>query len=150
MGWVGLGPNFPLGLGWVSQLMDWLGSGHTKWTNGQLWEWWDDRRISASRRNRCVRIRETGMRLLKREATLTQPKTDFLHQRWCKKICFWFLLKQRYNVKSWHSLWSVTHFFKIKQTLARKNILSAKWRVWRQVIFRAVDEADLCRLLSTR
>jgi len=26
------------GLGWVSQLMDWVGSGHTKWTRGQLWD----------------------------------------------------------------------------------------------------------------
>jgi len=24
-------------LGWVSQLMGWVGSGHTKWTHGQLW-----------------------------------------------------------------------------------------------------------------
>jgi len=24
------------GLGWVSQLMGWVGSGHTKWTHGQL------------------------------------------------------------------------------------------------------------------
>ena len=33
LGWVGLGPNFPTcsGLGWV-------GSGHTKWTHGQLWD----------------------------------------------------------------------------------------------------------------
>jgi len=29
LGWVGLG--------WVSQLMSWIGSGHTKWTHGQLW-----------------------------------------------------------------------------------------------------------------
>jgi len=48
MGWVGLGRDFSvfdgLGpnfctcseLGWVSQLMGWLGSGHTKWTRGQL------------------------------------------------------------------------------------------------------------------
>ena len=26
-----------VGLGWVSQLMNWVGSGHKKWTNGQLW-----------------------------------------------------------------------------------------------------------------
>ena len=36
MGWVGLGRDFFLsifnGLGWVSQLMGWVGSGHTKWT----------------------------------------------------------------------------------------------------------------------
>jgi len=25
-----------VGLGWVSQLMGWVGSGHTKWTHGQL------------------------------------------------------------------------------------------------------------------
>jgi len=25
-----------IGLGWVSQLMGWVGSGHTKWTHGQL------------------------------------------------------------------------------------------------------------------
>jgi len=25
------------GLGWVRQLMGWVGSGHTKWTHGQLW-----------------------------------------------------------------------------------------------------------------
>jgi len=39
MGWVGLGPHFPTcsGLGWVSQLMGWVGSGQTKWTHGQLW-----------------------------------------------------------------------------------------------------------------
>jgi len=39
LGWVGLGPNFPTcrGLGWVSQLMGWVESGHTKWTHGQLW-----------------------------------------------------------------------------------------------------------------
>jgi len=24
-------------MGWVSQLMGWVGSGHTKWTHGQLW-----------------------------------------------------------------------------------------------------------------
>jgi len=24
-------------LGWVSQLMGWVASGHTKWTHGQLW-----------------------------------------------------------------------------------------------------------------
>jgi len=24
-------------MGWVSQLMGWVGSGHTKWTRGQLW-----------------------------------------------------------------------------------------------------------------
>jgi len=38
LGWVGSGPNFPTcsGLGWVSQLMGWVGSGHTKWTHGQL------------------------------------------------------------------------------------------------------------------
>jgi len=29
LGWVGLG--------WVSQLMGWVRSGHTKWTRGQLW-----------------------------------------------------------------------------------------------------------------
>ena len=29
VGWVGLG--------WVSQLMGWVGSGHTKWTHGQFW-----------------------------------------------------------------------------------------------------------------
>ena len=35
---IGLGPNFSTysGLGWVSQLMGWVGSGHTKWTHGQL------------------------------------------------------------------------------------------------------------------
>jgi len=39
LGWVGLGPNFPTcgGLGWFSQPMGWVGSGHTKWTHGQLW-----------------------------------------------------------------------------------------------------------------
>jgi len=26
-----------VGLGWVSKLMDWVGSGQTKWTHGQLW-----------------------------------------------------------------------------------------------------------------
>ena len=26
-----------IGLGWVSQLMGWVGSGHTKWTHGKLW-----------------------------------------------------------------------------------------------------------------
>jgi len=26
-----------VGLGWVNQLMGWVGSGHTKWTRGQLW-----------------------------------------------------------------------------------------------------------------
>ena len=42
MGWgdprVRLGPNFSTcsGSGWVSQLMRWVGSGHTKWTHGQL------------------------------------------------------------------------------------------------------------------
>ena len=25
-----------VGLGWVSQLMGWVGWGHTKWTHGQL------------------------------------------------------------------------------------------------------------------
>jgi len=36
---IGLGPNFRTSsrLGWVSQLMGWVGSGHTKWTHGQLW-----------------------------------------------------------------------------------------------------------------
>jgi len=24
-------------MGWVSQLMSWIGSGHTKWTHEQLW-----------------------------------------------------------------------------------------------------------------
>jgi len=45
LGWVALGPNFSTcnGLGWVglgrvSQLMGWVGSGHTKWTHGQLWK----------------------------------------------------------------------------------------------------------------
>ena len=35
MGWVGLGPHFPTcsGLGWVSQLIAWVGSGHIKWTH---------------------------------------------------------------------------------------------------------------------
>jgi len=33
MGWV----DPWVGLGWVSQLMGWVGSGHTKWTHGQLW-----------------------------------------------------------------------------------------------------------------
>jgi len=37
VGWVGLGPNFFHVLGWVSQMMGWVGSGHTKWTHGQLW-----------------------------------------------------------------------------------------------------------------
>jgi len=45
-GWVGLGPNFStcsgvwfglVWLGWVSQLMGWVGSSHTKWTRGQLY-----------------------------------------------------------------------------------------------------------------
>jgi len=33
LGWVGLGPNFSTysGLGWVSQLMGWVASGHIKW-----------------------------------------------------------------------------------------------------------------------
>ena len=37
--WVGLGRDFSAfgGLGCVSQLMGWVGSGHTKWTRGQLW-----------------------------------------------------------------------------------------------------------------
>ena len=26
-----------VGSGWVSQLMGWVGLGHTKWTHGQLW-----------------------------------------------------------------------------------------------------------------
>jgi len=36
LGWVGLGPNFPTfnGLGWVG--LGWVGSGHTRWTHGQL------------------------------------------------------------------------------------------------------------------
>jgi len=35
----GLGPNFSTcnGSVWVSQLMGWVGSGHTKLTGGQLW-----------------------------------------------------------------------------------------------------------------
>ena len=35
---IGLGPNFSIcnGLGWVSQLTGWVGSGHTQWTDGQL------------------------------------------------------------------------------------------------------------------
>ena len=35
---IGLGPNFSTssGLGWVSQLMGWVGSGHTNWTHRQL------------------------------------------------------------------------------------------------------------------
>jgi len=28
---------FPLAVGLFSQLMGWVGSGHTKWTHGQLW-----------------------------------------------------------------------------------------------------------------
>ena len=38
LGWVGLDPIFSTysGLGWVRQSMDWVGSGHTKWTHGQL------------------------------------------------------------------------------------------------------------------
>jgi len=38
LGWVGLGPNFStwVVLGWVSQLMDEVGSCHAKWTHGQL------------------------------------------------------------------------------------------------------------------
>jgi len=32
MGWV----DPWVGLGWVSQLMGWVGSGHTQWTRGQL------------------------------------------------------------------------------------------------------------------
>ena len=40
LGWVVVGPKFPTccGLVWVSQLMGWVGSGHTKWTHGRLWE----------------------------------------------------------------------------------------------------------------
>jgi len=36
--WVRLGPSFSTcsGLGWVSQLIGWVGLGHTKWTHGQL------------------------------------------------------------------------------------------------------------------
>ena len=37
LGRVGLGPIFSLVMGWVSQPMGWVGSGHTKWTHGQLW-----------------------------------------------------------------------------------------------------------------
>jgi len=39
LGWVELGPNLSTcnWFGWVSQLMGWVGSGRTKWTNGQLW-----------------------------------------------------------------------------------------------------------------
>ena len=35
---VGLGRHFPVfgGLGWVNQLMGWVGSGHTKWTHELL------------------------------------------------------------------------------------------------------------------
>jgi len=48
VGWVGFG--------WVSQLMGWVGSGHTKWTHGQLW---------ASRRARTLNrmtVRSVGRR----------------------------------------------------------------------------------------
>ena len=34
---IGLGPFFSLVVGRVRQLMGWVGSGHTKWTHGQLW-----------------------------------------------------------------------------------------------------------------
>ena len=39
LGWVWLGQNFSTcsGLGLVCQPMGWVGSGHTKWTHGQLW-----------------------------------------------------------------------------------------------------------------
>ena len=36
MGWVHIFSTCS-GLGWVSQLMGWVGSGHTKRTHGQLW-----------------------------------------------------------------------------------------------------------------
>ena len=41
LGWV-VSKFFHLcvGLGWVSQLMGWVGSSHTKWTRGQLWDTW--------------------------------------------------------------------------------------------------------------
>jgi len=39
-GWVQIFPLVVVGLGWVSQLMGWVGSGHTKWTHGQLCATW--------------------------------------------------------------------------------------------------------------
>jgi len=39
LGWVGsifLDLRW-VGLGWITQLMGWAGSGHRKWTHGQLW-----------------------------------------------------------------------------------------------------------------
>ena len=68
MVWVGSGPNFSTcsGLGWVSQQMGWVGSGHTKWTHGQL---------TASRKTRWMINWRVGRRSSVASTINSVPRT---------------------------------------------------------------------------
>ena len=69
-----------VGLGWVSQLMGWVGSGHTKWTHGQV----------CSRPNRCPADQNSALRFgLGLEGLASVWRTNGLQVRNLVSISTW-------------------------------------------------------------
>jgi len=120
-----------VGLGWVGQMIGWVGSGHTKWTHGQLWRKSSlhTPRFATTNRSQlkhtlfcaavCILCNNKSRRIGRRAENVRWPPSWIIrpwwpHYRQKRKTGHTDRRTDRHKKDAWRfTLWQLTLFFGI-------------------------------------